>query len=140
LKLIKRKNGYLQVILCKNGKIRNFRVHRLVAEAFIPNPENLPQVDHLNGDRADNRVANLQWISKIENNRKRQSGIAIPRRVQCIETGEIFETATDAAKAVNRSKITMSQHLSGKTKTCAGKHFKYYNEDVINSDANLLLF
>lgn len=134
------KDGYLTVILCKNGKKKHFRVHRLVAAAFLPNEDELPEVDHINGDRADNRVCNLQWISNIENNRKKETGIMIPRRVICVETGEIFETVTDAAKAVNRDRTTMSRHLMGRNKTCAGKHFEYYDEDVISSDANTILF
>lgn len=140
LKSGKTKDGYLQVCLCKNGEKKSFRINRLVAEAFLPNEDELPEVDHVNGDKTDNRICNLQWISKIENNRKKETGIAIPRKVQCVETGEIFETVTAAARAVNRDKATMSKHLNGKTQTCAGLHFKYYDEDAINSDANTILF
>lgn len=50
-----------------NGK--NRFVHRLIAEAFIPNPDNLPEVDHLNRNRADNRVENLRWVTHKENSR-----------------------------------------------------------------------
>lgn len=140
LKPYKLNTGYLSINLCKNGKKKASRINRLVAEAFLPNPENLPEVDHLNDNRTDNRAENLQWISRVENNRKRQSGIAIPRRVQCIETGEIFESAAAAAKSVNRKPISMNRNLRGLTQTCAGKHFKYYNKDVISSDANTILF
>lgn len=132
--------GYLQVALSKNGKVKRFYVHRLVAEAFLPNEDELPEVDHINSDKTDNRVANLQWISKIENNRKKETGIMIPKRVICLETGEIFETVTAAANYVNRTPRTMFYHLNGETKTCAGKHFIYYDEDAISSDANTILF
>lgn len=53
--------GYLRVCLCKDGKEKNFLVHRLVAEAFIPNPLNLPQVNHKSEDKKDSRVENLEW-------------------------------------------------------------------------------
>ena len=60
--------GYLKVGLTKDGIRSMFRVHRLVAEAFIPNPDNKPEVDHINGDRKDNRAENLRWMTHKENN------------------------------------------------------------------------
>lgn len=59
--------GYLRVRLCKNSKVKNYYVHRLVAEAFIPNPNDLPFIDHINTIRDDNRVENLRWCSQKEN-------------------------------------------------------------------------
>lgn len=59
--------GYLTVSLTKSGKCKVFKVHRLVAEAFIPNPENKPCVDHINTIRTDNRVKNLRWVTYKEN-------------------------------------------------------------------------
>ena len=62
-------DGYLRVILYKKGiRYKNFQMHRLVAEAFIPNPENKPQVDHINTIRTDNNVENLRWVTYKENN------------------------------------------------------------------------
>lgn len=128
LKPIKNRDGYLRVNLSKNGEAKCFYIHRLVAEAFLPNEEELPDVDHINNDKTDNRVANLQWISHVENLRKKETGIMIPRHIQCVETGEIFESVDAAARSVNRVRKTMSQHLMGRRKTCAGLHFKYYEE------------
>lgn len=119
--------GYLRIKLSKENKKTGFYIHRLVAEAFLPNEEELEEVDHINGDRLDNRVCNLQWLSKIENNRKKEAGIGIPRRVICVETGEIFETVQSAADSVNVLSSSMTRHLKGRRKTCARLHFKYYD-------------
>lgn len=62
------KNGYLELRLwAENSKGISVRVHRLVAEAFIPNPENKPQVNHKNGNKVDNSVDNLEWVTCQEN-------------------------------------------------------------------------
>lgn len=59
--------GYCQIQLRINGKSKKFLVHRIIAQAFIPNPENKPHVNHINGDKHDNRVENLEWCTQSEN-------------------------------------------------------------------------
>lgn len=63
----KRKNGYFQVNLRKNGEYKTCSLHRLVAQTFIPNPNNLPQVNHIDQDKTNNRVENLEWKSPKDN-------------------------------------------------------------------------
>lgn len=66
---VKMKSGYYYVHLC-NGKITKLaRLHRVVANAFLPNPEKLAQVNHINGDKSDNRAENLEWCDNIYNMR-----------------------------------------------------------------------
>ena len=67
----KSNKGYLNIKLCKNGKATKFLVSRLVALAYIPNPENKPEVDHINRIRNDNRVDNLRWSTILENKQKK---------------------------------------------------------------------
>ena len=59
--------GYLKTNLYKNGQLKQYSVHRLVADAFIPNPNNLPCIDHINTIKTDNRVENLRWCTNKEN-------------------------------------------------------------------------
>lgn len=59
---------YQYVDLHKEGKVKHFSVHRLVAQAFVPNPDNLPQVNHINEDISDNRSKNLEWCTSKYNN------------------------------------------------------------------------
>lgn len=61
------KAGYLRVVLTKDGRSKLWYIHRLVALAYIPNPENKPMVNHKNGNKMDNRLVNLEWVTCMEN-------------------------------------------------------------------------
>lgn len=105
LKTWYQKSGYENIKLSDSNKTYHFLIHRLVAEAFIPNPNNYEEVDHINGNNQDNRVENLQWISHKDNIHKSysDSGVnAVRNYVSCKlikrETGEIiaeFKTKTE---------------------------------------------
>ena len=64
-------SGYYVVSLCNNSKTKNIRVHKLIADAFIPNPNNKPCVDHKNNNKLDNNISNLRWCTSQENNRNK---------------------------------------------------------------------
>lgn len=61
------KNGYVYIGLCKDKNHKTHRVHRLVAQTFIDNPDNLPQVNHIDGDKSNNCVDNLEWCTRSQN-------------------------------------------------------------------------
>ena len=89
IKPCKNKYGYMVVGLSKNGKSKNFYVHRLLATAFIPNPENKRCVDHINGIKDDNRLENLRWVTPSEN----QRGFRKDRgKFAIITKGSIYKT------------------------------------------------
>ena len=67
LKSCKNRGGYLYVNLCKQGVVSNKRIHRLVAQAFIPNPENKSDINHIDEDKTNNTVTNLEWTTRKEN-------------------------------------------------------------------------
>lgn len=129
LKPYKSRGGYLQVELCKDGKGKPFYVHQLVATAFCPNPDNLPFVNHCNERKDDNKAFNLDWCSAKENNnygtRNQRALKSIRKRVRCIETGIVYESVSEAAKAIGITQGALSNCLAGRTKTCGGYHWEY---------------
>lgn len=92
------KDGYKLAHLYKEGKSVTFRVHRLVAEAFIPNPDNLPDVNHKNEDKSDNRVENLEWCTRAYNvnygNRAKKASEALTQFMyqRFTSSGEYIDT------------------------------------------------
>lgn len=67
LRYVNKKNGYVYVQLWNNAKYKNIRLHKLVAENFIENIENKPQINHIDGNKKNNRVDNLEWCTASEN-------------------------------------------------------------------------
>lgn len=120
------KKGYASVTLCKDKVRRTYRVHRLVAEAFIPNHENKPQVNHIDEDKTNNRDDNLEWMTNKEN---RNHGTAIKR--MCITNSkpiictkgnikEKYASQKEFCLKYALSRGHVSEAISGKRKTVGG--------------------
>jgi hypothetical protein len=81
LKTVVKRNGYEQVKLCKDGSSRHFIVHRLVGIHFIDNPNNLREINHIDGNKLNNHISNLEWISSSDNQKHSfKIGLQIPLR------------------------------------------------------------
>ena len=125
--------GYILVTLCKDGKQRQFRVHRLVAMAFIPNPENKDFIDHINTIRNDNRVENLRWVTRQENRNNPISvnayDKAISRSVMQYDTDgnllNVFASITEASKKTGVRICAIQHGCSGRTITSKGYIWRY---------------
>ena len=125
--------GYLLVVLCAGGKQKTLNVHRLVCEAFHENPDNKPQVNHINEDKADNRACNLEWTTAMENSnfgtRNERMAKALSKPIgQYTRAGELVKTCpslTEIGKQTGFSIGNISQAANGKLKTAYGFIWRY---------------
>lgn len=125
LKPSKLPNGYLQVGLTTDGKQKRFLVHRLVAEAYIPNPDNLSEVNHKDENKLNNCVENLEWCNHTYNMNYGTVKQRISDAVICVETGIKYVSLTAAAEAIGAFKQNISRCLNGRCKTAGGYHWVY---------------
>ena len=140
LKGSKNKKGYLRVDLYKNGSQSNKRIHRLVAQAFIPNPENKSQVNHIDENKTNNVISNLEWTTAKENinhgTRNERAGNtisksnSIPIIATNLKTGESqeFYGARECARQLGLQAPSITSVLKGRLTQTGGYTFKYINE------------
>lgn len=119
------RDGYRQVTISYNGKQYNRRICRLVALAFIPNPNSLQQVNHKDENKENDCVHNLEWCTAQYNNNYGHRTSKTRRSIQCIETKEIFEGIRLAARHINISHSTIRIACKNSNKTAGGYHWKY---------------
>ena len=132
LKQSKNTWGYSQVTLSKDKQKKNATVHRLVAEAFIDNPNSLPQINHIDEDKSNNRVDNLEWCESSHNinhgRRTERASNSMKRAVVATlpdGTEEWYESVKDAASVlgVSHTSISAAIHKAGHHK-CKGREWR----------------
>ena len=137
LKPLKNTDGYLQVVLFKEGIRKGFKIHRLVCEAFFPNPLNLPEVNHKDECKTNNNVTNLEWCSHIYNcnfgtrnersAKSKTNSIKLSKSVKCLETGIVYPSVQEAERQLgfSHSQISCCCNKKYGYKTVKGFHFEY---------------
>lgn len=131
------RDNYQRIVLMKNGVKIRYQAHRLVALTFIPNPENKPYINHIDGNKSNNNVTNLEWCTASENMiHADKTGLrdmskhhpSNSKKIKCIETGEIFCSYYQAIKWLGKTTNSLSALVRG-TKNY-GKAFGYHWEFI----------
>ena len=122
--------GYLFLSLPQDKKHKTAYIHRLVASAFIPNPDNLPQVNHINEIKTDNRVENLEYCTNSYNmnygSRNKKDADKKPKKqVLCIELNKVFLSIHDAERETGINDGNISLCCQNKRNTAGGYHWRY---------------
>lgn len=134
----KDKKGYLTKTLCNEEGRKTFKVHRLVAKAFIPNPLNLPQINHKDEDKTNNRADNLEWCDNLYNHhygtkieRTAEANRCCPttsKKVYSIDEEnniEYFDSIGEAERITGLPHSNIVRALKGRRPTCGGREWFY---------------
>lgn len=131
------RNGYCLVTLFREKRRCYQLVHRLVATTFVPNPDGRSEVNHKNGDKADNCVNNLEWCTTSENLKHRYQKLGcrpcdggMSKPVRCIETGEVFSSGRAAARSVGCAQSHVSASVNNPRRGWRGLHFEFIGGGV----------
>ena len=154
LKLMKNNKGYYRVHLCKNKISKEYKVHRLVGITFIPNPENKPEINHINGIKTDNRVENLEWNTHKENmthafyklkrqhivssnvkekSKKNKQKQVIQYAIK-IEKIAKYNSIKEASEINNISRSAIGKCCNRKQKDAGGYIWQFENDEIKDKD------
>lgn len=126
------RQGYSLVWLCDSEGRHGMSVHRLVAEAFVGNPESKPQVNHIDGNKSNNFAENLEWVTGRENTLHAYRKLHAPHSVvgvRITETGATFKSIKDCAKAIDGDSSSICGYLHGRRSTHKGFHFESVSQE-----------
>lgn len=134
LKPRKHTGGYVRVILCKDKKHCDYYIHRLVAQAFISNPANLPEVNHKDENKLNNCVDNLEWCDRVYqvnygtyhermvNTQRKTSKYS--KSVKCVETGVVYASMHEAERETGILYTSICRAVNGEQNTAGGYHWE----------------
>ena len=130
LKPYNHNSGYLSVNLYNTeGMRRTYLLHRIVAEAYLTNPDNLPQVNHKDENRINNCLNNLEFSTCAYNNnygtRNKRIAGTLGRAIYCIELNRYYKSIADAARALHISNGNISEAVNGNRKIAGGYHWRW---------------
>lgn len=117
------RNGYYSIALSKNGKRTHKRIHRLLAEAFIPNPDNLPMVNHKDQDRLNNNLDNLEWCDNTYN-----SQYPNDLSIYCFDLNKIFRSSSEASVHTGVCRTSIIKACRGQLQQAGGMLWCYLKD------------
>lgn len=126
-------SGYMQAFMCENGKMYVRKVHKLMQDAFFKKDPTQPEINHINGNKRDNRLCNLEQCSRLENMRHacdtklfiRPDNAGKPKkRIRVVELDTVFDSMSDCARAIGANVSNVSACVAGRRPHCLGYHFE----------------
>ena len=139
MKPIKRKDGYLDITLHKNGEAKHFLIHKIVAKTFIKNKNNYKEINHIDENKRNNNIDNLEWCDRSYNinygkaNKSRRKKLLNKRGKKIAQLDnnkqiiKIFPSLMQTVRELKLNKSHLSQCCNGKRKTTGGYYWQYIN-------------
>lgn len=119
-------HGYKVVVLANKGHLKQFLVHRLVAETFLDNPNNYEEINHKDGNKLNNDISNLEFCTYSENLKHAyKNDLRKTKKYICVETGKEYSSTVEIEKLTGIGRQHITQCCRGIRKTTGGYHWKY---------------